>query len=50
MGEKDEGKESMEKPDEDASNAEIMRWMESDFWGSFAEGIDLDEDEENEDS
>ena len=50
MGEKDEEDESIEKPGEDATAAEIMRWMESDFWGSFAEGIDLDEEEENEDS
>lgn len=50
MGEKDEKKESMEKPGEDATAAEIAQWLESSFWDSFAEGIDLDEEEENEDS
>ena len=39
--------ELMEKPGEDASRVEIMNWMESDFWGSFADGIDLDEEEDS---
>lgn len=29
-----------DRPDEDASLAEIAKWMEDDFWGSFTEGID----------
>jgi len=40
----------MEKPGEDASAAEIARWLEADFMDSVAEGIDeaLDEDDEEE--
>ena len=29
-----------DRPYEDASLAEIAKWMEDDFWGSFTEGID----------
>jgi len=30
----------VDRPDEDASPAEIARWMEEDFWESVAEGIE----------
>jgi len=30
----------VEEPGPDASAAEIMEYMESDFWNSFSEGIE----------
>lgn len=29
-----------DRPDDDASSAEIARWMEEDFWESVTEGIE----------
>lgn len=39
-----------ERPDEDASAAEIARWMEKDFGEALAEGIEqaTEEDESDE--
>ena len=35
-----------DRPGKDASAAEIAKWMENDFWDSFADGIeDADTDE-----
>lgn len=30
----------VDRPDNDASSAEIARWMEEDFWESVTEGIE----------
>jgi len=30
----------VDRPGKDASAAEIARWMENSFWESFADGID----------
>lgn len=30
----------VDRPDDDASAAEIARWMEEDFWESVAEGVE----------
>jgi hypothetical protein len=37
----------MEKPGPDASMIEKARYLEEDFWDSFAEGIETDEEEDN---
>ena len=37
----------MEKPGPHASMIEKARYLEEDFWDSFAEGIETDEEEDN---
>jgi len=39
----------VDKPGENASTKEIARWLEDDFWDSFAEGIGTEEAEESQD-
>jgi len=34
-------------PNEDASPAEIARWMEEDFWKAVAGGMEAIEDDDN---
>ncbi len=38
----------VDRPDEDASAAEIARWMEEDFGEALAEGIEQATEEEDE--
>ena len=37
----------LERPGEDATNAEIARWMEEDFWESVAEGVEEAAEDDN---
>lgn len=37
----------VDRPDEDASNAEIARWMEEEFGEALVEGIEDDEHDEH---
>ena len=39
----------VDRPDEDASRAEIARWMEEDFGGALAEGMKQATEEDEDD-